>query len=60
MENGPLLQLNSIGRYGPNSLWDTPADIYDDATEFRGNDMVGKVVEMMTRGYAKKGLKHGK
>jgi hypothetical protein len=41
-------------------VWDTPTDIYDDATERRGNDMVINIIEMMTMGYAKSGLKHGK
>jgi len=60
MKNGPLLQLTWLGRYGTNSSWDTSTDIYDDATKLRGDYIVGNIVEMMTRGYSKKGLFHGK
>jgi len=45
MKNEPLLQLASLKRYGPNSLEYTPTDTFDDATELRGNDIVGNIVK---------------
>jgi hypothetical protein len=45
IENEPLLQLTWLGWYRPNSSQDTLKDIYDDATELRGDDLVMNIVK---------------